>query len=588
MDDKKINLLPDHLRFKEDKAKRPTLGFNPDFKKPGKKEKSHEYKQSGGQVSVWSKIFQRKQKPTNTAPVAPRAFTSNISYNNEDKNTVAPKIAPITMHVPDKMAVKVEEHIQDFVPAQAKNAKPKGPSFWSKFAKKPKATPAKTTSSALTNGLKYNGNGNASASDAIHQPEGKLDITVFQELNKQAEQTDYLKAKKISDQVSAVVKAEKVVEPAPVTKAVPAVELVPAKIKDSKPQGPSWWSKFLALFKRTPKSPMMSASALSNGLKYNGNGATTETKAQPDLKTFRELNKQAEETYNFDLTKVKKDNQVLEEQKKDISFDLNKAINEEINLVPLEDMGAKPESAPVEVPKIDNGFSMPEYAPKAKLEPVPMSTEISVDNPHPRVTGPQFHMPEAGQKNSLLNGGVDLVPIAARVRSWKQILTLFSFALILSFVILGSIYGYVMFEKQRIITEQNRQKAEIAKIEAKILDFTALNKDISNLGQEIKLVQDALNRHVYWTNFFALLEKYTVSDVYYSGLAVGTNGGLTLSATTKSYDSVAKQLKVLNSAEAKEFVQAASIMSASRAKEQDVSFQIIITLNSDLFYWSGQ
>jgi Tfp pilus assembly protein PilN len=120
-----------------------------------------------------------------------------------------------------------------------------------------------------------------------------------------------------------------------------------------------------------------------------------------------------------------------------------------------------------------------------------------------------------------------------------------------------------MYDKQRIITEQNKQKEEIAKVEAKILDFTELNKDISNLGQEIKLVQDALNRHIYWTNFFALLEEYTVSDVYYSGLAVGTNGGLTLSATTKSYDSVAKQLKVLNSNEAKEFVNIASITSAS-------------------------
>ncbi len=591
MDDKKINLLPDHLRFKEDKTKRPTLSFNPDFKKPGKKEKAHAYKPSGGQVSVWAKLFKHDKKVKDTTPAAPQAFTSKISYNDETKDIAVAKVSPVVMRVPEKMAVKVEEHIQDFVPAQSKVvkvAKPKGPSFWSKFFKQSKVKPVKTGASPLSNGLKYNGNGNGDNA-AMHQPTTKLDITVFQELNKQAEESDSLKAKKISDQVSAVVKAEKIVAPAPIVKAVPVVELVPAKVKSSKPKGPSWWSKFLALFRGKPKAPKVGTSALSNGLKYNGNGATSEAKPQPDLKTFRELNKQTEETYNFDLTKIKKDNVVSEQSKAEMNFDLTQKVNEEINLAPLQDIVASPEPVQKELEKIDNGFSMPEYASKPVAEPAPITQEISVDKPNPKVTGPQFHMPEFGQKTSLLNGRVDLIPIAARVRSGGQIMTLFSFAIILSLLILGAIYGYVAYDKQRIISEQNRQKAEIAKIEAKILDFTALNRDISILGQEIKLVQDTLNKHIYWTNFFALLEKYTVSDVYYSGLAVGTNGGLTLSATTKSYDSVAKQLKVLNSAEAKEFALAASITSASKSKDDNVSFQITFILNPLLFYyWSGQ
>jgi Tfp pilus assembly protein PilN len=232
-----------------------------------------------------------------------------------------------------------------------------------------------------------------------------------------------------------------------------------------------------------------------------------------------------------------------------------------------------------------NGFSMPEYAPKAEVKLESVASGATPNEAGARVTGPKFHIPEPSAKNSLLNGRVDLIPVAARVRSWQQILTLFGFAVLLSVFILGAIYVYVMYEEQRIVAEQNRQKEEIAKIEEKILDFTQLNKDINILGQEIKLVQDALNKHIYWTNFFELLEKYTVSDVYYSGLAVGTNGGLTLNASTNSYDSVAKQLKVLNGEKAKEFATEASITGAKRDAEGTVTFQVVLALNQSLFYY---
>jgi Tfp pilus assembly protein PilN len=230
---------------------------------------------------------------------------------------------------------------------------------------------------------------------------------------------------------------------------------------------------------------------------------------------------------------------------------------------------------------------MSDIAPKVeKAEPKMASIEDSTETTRARTTGPKFHMPEVGEKNSLLSGIVDLIPIAAKVRSWKQIGSLLAFGLVLSLVILGGLYGYLVLEQQKIVGNQNEQKQKITEIEKKILTFSELNKNINTLGQEIRLVQDTLNKHIYWTHFFSLLEKYTVNDVYYSGLAVGTNGGLTLSASTNSYDSVAKQLKVLNSEKAQEFVKEASITSAKQDKDGSVSFQIILSLNQDLFYYS--
>ncbi len=492
MDDKKINLMPENLRFKEDKSKRPVFKFDPDFKISGKREKIKEPKASGGQVSWWSKLFKREPKPKKLTPATPTASTlgQGIKYNNDDDNIGSkPKVVSIDMRVPEKMSAKVEEHIQDFVPNQAKltkTVKPKGPSFWSRFLAMFKSKPKdkKSDSSALSNGLKYNGNG-------LHQPEAKPNIKVLQELNKSAESADdnSLKPKKINDQVSTV--------------------------------------------------------------------------TQPEA--------------NFDLTKK---------------------ISEEIDLAPLQPVSAAPlwpVSQKEELPKVEakaivNDFAMPIVPPKApkveEQEPKMASIEDNTETPKAQTTGPKFHMPEAGKGNSLLSGIVDLIPIAAKVRSWKQIGSLLAFGLILSLIILGGLYGYLVLDEQKIIGKQNEQKQQISEIEKNMLSFSELNKNISILGQEIRLVQDALNKHIYWTHFFSLLEKYTVSDVYYSGLAVGTNGGLTLNASTNSYDSVAKQLKVLNSEKAQEFVEEASITSAKQDKDGTVSFQIILSLNQELFYYS--
>lgn len=590
MDDKKINLLPENLRSRDDKSKRPALNFNPDFKKPGKKEKSLNYKPSGSNVSWWDRTFKKSKKIKDNQP-APHIAAPSISYNNEDQKIAPSKIEPITMRATSAPAVKIEEHIQDFVPAQAKIAKPKKPSFWSRFAKKPKVKTQAPASSALANGLKYNGHSQApkatpvAPSEAWSQPQGKVDVKVFQDFSKQTEESKNLSAKlpPISNQVYATAQAPAEAPAQTAPKPTPEIEFVPAK--KIKKQGPSWWSKFLALFKHQAKTQSIASEPVKDL-----DSLAKDIKVDADI--LSDLNKQKEETNNFNLSVPKMDSMPNKNtqdfsQKPSNSFDLTQKIAEEIDLAPLKPMDAEPTQAPAPAPAPSNGFSMPEYAPKAEVKVDEMPSNNPV-NKGPKVTGPKFHIPEPAEKNSLLNGRVDLIPVAARVRSWQQILTLFGFAILLSVFILGAIYVYVMYEEQRIVAEQNKQKEEIAKIEEKILDFTQLNKDINALGQEIRLVQDTLNKHIYWTNFFELLEKYTVSDVYYSGLAVGTNGGLTLSASTKSYDSVAKQLKVLSTEKAKEFASDVSITGAKRDEEGTVTFQVILSLNESLFYYRSE
>ena len=78
-----------------------------------------------------------------------------------------------------------------------------------------------------------------------------------------------------------------------------------------------------------------------------------------------------------------------------------------------------------------------------------------------------------------------------------------------------------------------------------------------------------------------------MSEVHYKGLIAGSNGSMTLEAVGNSFDSVARQLKVLESDDAKELVSSVNISSATLG-ENGVEFSINLILNTSLFYYSNQ
>lgn len=198
----------------------------------------------------------------------------------------------------------------------------------------------------------------------------------------------------------------------------------------------------------------------------------------------------------------------------------------------------------------------------------------------------KFHQPSISTVTRLIDeeGGVDLIPIAIRTKSWMQIGQLLAAAVIGSIVIVLSFYATLYFQQVNLEKEKDKQQNQISDLEQKILDYKGTNEEIKTLGQDIATVYDLFNKHIYWTNLFDLIEKYTLDDVYFSGFTSGTGGGLTFSATGKSYDTAARQLKLLQSDEAKEFVKSATINSVSGG-EGEVTFSISLVLNDDLFYY---
>ncbi|MFA6512302.1 MAG: hypothetical protein WCV86_04235 [Patescibacteria group bacterium] len=120
----------------------------------------------------------------------------------------------------------------------------------------------------------------------------------------------------------------------------------------------------------------------------------------------------------------------------------------------------------------------------------------------------------------------------------------------------------------------------------------AIQRDIEALESEqlasiafrekLDLAEALLNQHVYWTKFFALLEKYTIDDVYFSGsLLLSEPGTFTLSGIGRDYTSVVRQLLAFRQAiQSQEFISSVKINGAQQT--QDSSGAIATTFTAEL------
>lgn len=198
----------------------------------------------------------------------------------------------------------------------------------------------------------------------------------------------------------------------------------------------------------------------------------------------------------------------------------------------------------------------------------------------------EFHQPEKIVRARFMDeeSGVDLVPQLSKVKSWKQISSLMILALVASLGVVVVFYFGLLTWDGRLKALSSALREDIIETEKSLLTFQDSVQRINDTGKEIERVYDLLNKHIYWTNFFTLLEKYTLAEVTFAGFAAANNGALTLNATAPDFQSMAKQLKILQTEEAKEFVSSVDISGGTQA-ETGVNFSMSLVLNPNLFYY---
>lgn len=219
------------------------------------------------------------------------------------------------------------------------------------------------------------------------------------------------------------------------------------------------------------------------------------------------------------------------------------------------------------------------------ITPTPLSPAEGKKEIAEQKTRKFIHIPQNGKQEG--NGlGVNLIPTSLTLRTWKQVIKSVIWIIILSVVFNVLAYGALYAWGQQIDNQTTEIDQKIKKVQASILNFEHLQDQISVLEDQITSVDWLLQRHIYWTKFFSLLEKYTLDDVYFQGFSAGINGNISLKANGPDITSAARQLKLLESEAAKELVSTVSVTRVTAAGEQGYTFTIDLQLNNNLFYFN--
>ncbi|MBI4090721.1 MAG: hypothetical protein HY422_01740 [Candidatus Komeilibacteria bacterium] len=202
-----------------------------------------------------------------------------------------------------------------------------------------------------------------------------------------------------------------------------------------------------------------------------------------------------------------------------------------------------------------------------------------------------FHVP--GKLNleelSMQFKDVNLIPGEYTIRRWRSIIRSLVMAVAGVAALAAISYALLNMEESRIKSRSAQIDLEIQKFKNDILFYKQQEPVMTSVSSRIELVKQLLGTHIYWTNFFAMLEKYTLPEVHYDGISATPTGKLSLSAHGTNFETVSKALRLLSSPAAAEFVSTVSITGAHQASnaegETQVDFVIELSLNPDLFYY---
>ncbi len=167
---------------------------------------------------------------------------------------------------------------------------------------------------------------------------------------------------------------------------------------------------------------------------------------------------------------------------------------------------------------------------------------------------------------------------------WKKNIILLLSFVIASCLILGIIYGALMYwEKQKkkqseIMTQKfNELGLQIRQIEDE-------EREIFIFQKRLKQSAQLLEQHIYWTNFLKFLESNTIKDVYFYDFNGDVNGNYTIPAWAKDFKALAKQIKIFKALDNVKEVKVTGGGVGKADGSAGISFSLIISIDPKIFF----
>jgi len=198
---------------------------------------------------------------------------------------------------------------------------------------------------------------------------------------------------------------------------------------------------------------------------------------------------------------------------------------------------------------------------------------------------------EDNKKNSFQNPKileVNLIKDEVKVSfDWNKNLSVLIIVLFITGLFIAEIYfGLDWWEKQELSRAQAVNE-DVARVSQEIGEMRENNAEALTYRDKALEVNNLLNNHVYWSNFFSWLEKNTLNTVKFSNFSGDLTGNYDLNAKASSFAEVSWQVKAFSD---NPFTQSVEVIQASSAnnKEEEVqdggvSFDINLKISPDIF-----
>lgn len=168
---------------------------------------------------------------------------------------------------------------------------------------------------------------------------------------------------------------------------------------------------------------------------------------------------------------------------------------------------------------------------------------------------------------------------------WQKKIIILLIVVVLSCIMIGVAYfGLFWIEEKKEAEEQYIIK-NIEKVKDDIVIAEKNVSDALEFKKKLNQVSTLLDKHVYWSNFFAFLEKNTLSDVNYISFSGDIKGNYGLPASAKSFNLIDAQVIQMLSDDhvIGASVREGSIDAEQKEKSAGVNFKINLSLNPKIF-----
>ncbi|MFA7662339.1 MAG: hypothetical protein WCX88_00280 [Patescibacteria group bacterium] len=187
---------------------------------------------------------------------------------------------------------------------------------------------------------------------------------------------------------------------------------------------------------------------------------------------------------------------------------------------------------------------------------------------------------------------ISLVPkFQKRAESYfKQNLIYLFVWIFVCLVFIGGLYWFAVVRLTDLSATRANLENKKQEIQSELAKMGVIQRKVQVLEDKLKESKNLLDNHIYWTNLFTALEKYTHSQVSYTGFSGTIGKELVLKATAPSYSVAARQLLIFQSA--KEIANDVTISEISQKinsedKTSQVSFSLTLTLNPEVFKYKN-